>query len=73
MANRVLTVSGFSVYDRKEAPAIRLQGRWLEALGFGIGRKITIEEQHGELLLRLVPEEKKEEPPQKRTRAKARI
>ena len=58
MATRVLTVSGFSPSFRKEYPFIRLQGKWLESLGFGIGKKITVEERQDELVLKVVSEKK---------------
>jgi hypothetical protein len=53
MNSRLLTIYSLSVYNRKEYPFIRLQGKWLERLGFGIGRKIIVEERKGELLLKL--------------------
>jgi len=56
--NRVLTVSGFSPSFRKEYPFIRLQGKWLESLGFQIGSRITVEEKQGELVLRVISYEK---------------
>ncbi|MBN6152787.1 type I toxin-antitoxin system SymE family toxin [Xanthomonas sp. AmX2] len=34
-------------------PALRLRGRWLEQLGFAIGRTLRIEVRAGELVVRL--------------------
>ena len=56
MNKRVLTISAVSVYDRQEFPFIRLRGKWLQALGFGIGKKITVEESEGQLILKVVKE-----------------
>ena len=64
MSQRKLTIYYMSAYDRKEAPLIRLQGRWLQELGFEIGKRISVEEKQGELVLKLMPEEK-DEPPKK--------
>jgi hypothetical protein len=36
-------------------PLIRLSGRWLRGLGFGLGTKIEVEAQPGRLVLRAVP------------------
>ena len=57
MKKRELTICGMSVYDRKRYPFIRLNGKWLEALGFEIGKKITVEEKQGELVLKMVSAE----------------
>ena len=56
MTKRVLTVSSVSAADRREVPFIRLRGKWLQVLGFGIGQKITVEESEGQLILRVVKE-----------------
>lgn len=56
MTKRVLTVSSVSAADRREVPFIRLRGKWLQGLGFGIGQKITVEESEGQLILRVVKE-----------------
>lgn len=51
MKNRILKVVGQSAYNYKEAPTIRLHGRWLEGLGFKIGEKVTVEEEYGRLVV----------------------
>lgn len=56
MTKRVLTVS--AIYDRREVPFIRLRGKWLQALGFQIGQRITVEESAGQLILKVVEEDK---------------
>jgi hypothetical protein len=57
MVKRVLTISAVSVYDRLEFPFIRLRGKWLQALGFQIGQKITVEESTGQLILKVLKED----------------
>lgn len=37
-------------------PLIRLSGRWLRGLGFGLGTKIDVEVEPGRLVLNAVPE-----------------
>jgi len=37
----------------RTAPYIRLQGLWLERLGFNIGNKVTVEERFGELIIKI--------------------
>jgi len=37
----------------REAPFIRVQGKWLETLGFTAGSKVEIVEKPGELTIRL--------------------
>ncbi len=54
MTKRVLTVS--AIYDRQELPFIRLRGKWLQDLGFGIGQKITVEASAGQLILKVSKE-----------------
>lgn len=51
MSKRTLTVVGQSAYNYKEAPTIRLHGRWLEGLGFKVGEKVTVEEEYGRLVV----------------------
>lgn len=51
MNKRTLTVVGQSAYNYKEAPTIRLHGRWLEGLGFKVGEKVTVEEEYGRLVV----------------------
>lgn len=50
---RILTVSSMGI-DNKEAPMIRITGKWLEKLGFSSGKKIMIEERYGQLVLKTV-------------------
>jgi toxic protein SymE len=53
MQVRLLTI--YSSYtNNTEIPQIRIQGKWLEKLGFREGKKILIQEKHGELLIKLV-------------------
>ncbi len=33
-------------------PALALKGKWLEALGFEIGTKVTVECRNGELIIK---------------------
>ncbi|MEW9702977.1 SymE family type I addiction module toxin [Paenibacillus sp. SI8] len=56
---RKLTVSRAFLYRNTkfqvvEAPAIRVQGKWLEALGFLSGCKVEVLEKHGEITIRLL-------------------
>jgi len=51
MNKRILKVVGQSTYNYKEAPTIRLHGRWLEGLGFKVGEKVTVEEEYGRLVV----------------------
>lgn len=60
MSKRILTVVGQSAYNYKEAPTIRLHGRWLEGLGFKVGEKVTVEEEYGRIVVSRV--EDKQEP-----------
>lgn len=53
MKVRVLTVS-CTVSNTKEVPQIRIQGIWLEKLGFTAGKKMVVEESYGKLVLKLV-------------------
>lgn len=57
MTKKVLTVSAISEVNRREVPFIRLRGKWLQALGFRIGKKITVEESTGQLILRVSKED----------------
>ena len=53
MQIRLLTV--YSTYTSStEIPQIRIQGKWLEKLGFHVGKKFIIEEKYGQLVIRLV-------------------
>lgn len=50
---RLLTVS--SVYiNNQQIPQIRIQGKWLNNLGFCIRCRVEVEEKQGELVIRLV-------------------
>jgi len=42
--------------DARNIPCIRLQGRWLEELGFRQGNSIIVEEDSGRLVIELVRE-----------------
>lgn len=53
MKVRLLTISSTTAKTR-EVPQIRIQGVWLEKLGFTAGKKILIEENCGKLVLKLV-------------------
>ena len=53
MNTRILTISSISAYNYKEVPYIRLQGKWLQELGFEIGRKIEVEENEGLIVIRI--------------------
>ncbi|ARE86378.1 SymE family type I addiction module toxin [Clostridium formicaceticum] len=53
MKVRLLTVFSVTAND-SEVPQIRLQGKWLEKLGFRYGKKIIVEEKAGQLLIKLV-------------------
>ena len=53
MQIRLLTV--YSAYTGSaEIPQIRIQGKWLEKLGFNDGKKFIVEEKYGQLVIRLV-------------------
>ena len=61
MNTRIITVSGISPYsDSKgrfvQIPLVRLQGKWIEKLGFHTGSKIKVYENNGEIILTLVKE-----------------
>ncbi|WP_079409929.1 SymE family type I addiction module toxin [Paenibacillus ferrarius] len=56
---RKLTVSKAFLYRNAnyqivEAPFMRLQGKWLEALGFTSGCKVEVLEKQGEITIRLL-------------------
>ena len=38
----------------KRIPFIRLQGAWLEAAGFAVGRRVTVHVQNGVLVILIV-------------------
>jgi hypothetical protein len=52
--SRMLTVSG--VYPNSglnPVPAVRVQGKWLENIGFCVGCKVEIQESAGEIIIKL--------------------
>ena len=56
---RTLTVSRVFLYRNAkckdvEAPSIRVQGKWLESLGFTFGSKVEVLEKQGEITIRLM-------------------
>ena len=53
MKVRVSTISSVTA-NNKEVPQIRIQGIWLEKLGFKTGKKVMIEESYGKLILKLI-------------------
>ncbi len=53
MKVRVSTISSITA-NTKEVPQIRIQGIWLDKLGFKSGKKVIIEESYGKLTLKLV-------------------
>lgn len=53
MKVRVLTISS-TMPGKKEVPQIRIQGVWLEKLGFTPGEKIIVAESYGKLVLRRI-------------------
>ncbi|MFC5702777.1 SymE family type I addiction module toxin [Cohnella faecalis] len=50
---RVLTVSSAFI-NNQLIPQIRIQGKWLNDLGFSIGYKVVVEEIQGQLIIRVV-------------------
>lgn len=50
---RELTVSSVSGYGCKMAPMLRMQGQWLEELGFKIGNPILVKCEDGRLVVTL--------------------
>jgi hypothetical protein len=60
MKERSLTVSyAYAMNSEKPHPFIRLQGRWLERLGFSIGNKVIV--AAGEEILIIIPIQKGKE------------
>ena len=54
MSSRMLTVSGFYPNSSlKPVPAVRVQGKWLENIGFCVGCKVEIYESNGEITIKL--------------------
>ncbi|WP_169717662.1 SymE family type I addiction module toxin [Sporomusa silvacetica] len=54
---RILTVYYTYLNGKDRRPLIRLQGKWLQDLGFHSGNKIAIEEHGGTLLIKAVYDE----------------
>jgi toxic protein SymE len=50
---RELTVSKAVGYSRKPAPMLRIQGRWLQELGFNPGDPILVKCEDGKLIITL--------------------
>ena len=48
---RELKVSSFSGYGYKTAPMLRIQGLWLEELGFNVGEPILVKCEDGKLII----------------------
>jgi toxic protein SymE len=40
-------------YDNTTVPEIRLEGRWLEKVGFNRGQRVKIEQEQGRLIITL--------------------
>jgi hypothetical protein len=53
---RLLTVASQLAGD-SELPMIRIRGGWLEKLGFKIGARIAVSEEHGRLVLSIAGKE----------------
>ena len=52
MKKRKLTVNYlFTNGNKKPYPFIRLQGRWLERLGFAVGDKVTVTAGDGRIVI----------------------
>lgn len=56
---RTLTVSSITNYSRVKNdfstyPLIRLQGKWLEKLGFNIGDKVQVIEDKEQLIIKII-------------------
>ena len=52
MKERKLTVNYlFTNGNKKPYPFIRLQGRWLERLGFAVGDKVTVTAGEGRIVI----------------------
>ena len=45
-------------WDNTTVPEIRLQGKWLENLGFKEGAQVKIKEQHHQLIITVLQQEK---------------
>jgi antitoxin component of MazEF toxin-antitoxin module len=54
---RALTVSEATNYGRKTAPMLRIQGLWLQELGFNIGDPVLVKCEDGKLIVMRDPEQ----------------
>jgi hypothetical protein len=50
---RLLTVSSAFI-NNQQIPQIRIQGKWLNDLGFSIRCRVEVNEEKGEITIRLV-------------------
>ena len=55
--SRILTVYYTYLSGKDRWPLIRLQGKWLQDLGFQSGNKIAVEEHYGSLLIKTITDE----------------
>lgn len=55
MKDRRLTV-GYTYFNEKEVPMIRLAGDWLGRQGFSVSKKVIVQEQPGQLVIQLAEE-----------------
>jgi len=60
MGKRILKIYQSAAYSKPGVPCIMLQGLWLHSLGFEKGTRIIVEEGQGELVIRLLKENKGE-------------
>ncbi len=56
---RILKITELSSHINSEGdcvvvPSIRLQGKWLEKLGFDIGRKVLVSEEQGFITIKIL-------------------
>ena len=56
---RILKITGFSNYTNREGicvfvPMIRLQGKWLEKIGFNIGSRVEVCEEKGLMTIKIL-------------------
>jgi len=54
---RILTVSSAFV-NNQQIPQIRIQGKWLNDLGFSIRSQVEVEVMHGELRIAILNDDK---------------
>lgn len=50
-ADRTLTVSSIGGYQRNDVPALRINGLWLEDIGFHTGDKISVHCEDGKITI----------------------